>query len=348
MGLRKTGAVAALLLFVGMASCRKELVEEVIKPFLGFQQPVNFPEPSYHFNTNEITQAGFELGRKLFYEPRLSRNNTISCGSCHIQSSAFTHHGHDVSHGIDDRLGKRNSPPIMNLAWSPSFMWDGGVFDLDLQPIAPITAHEEMDESLSNVIAKLQAHPDYPLLFRNAFGSSEITNAGLLKALSQFMLLCVSSNAKYDSVLRGEGPEFTGEEKKGYLLYQQKCAACHTEPLFTDHSFRNNGIGIGFNGDPGRYEVTLNESDKYKFKVPSLRNLGYTAPYMHDGRFYTLEAVLDHYAGHVQPVQNLDTLLQQNGALGIVLTSKEKQELLAFLNTLNDQQFVTNPLLSEQ
>ena len=300
MGKKKLTVTLVLLLLVGLAACRKEVAQEIAIAFPGFVKPANFPEPQYHFETNAVTQAGFELGRKLFYEPRLSRNNTISCGTCHIQAAGFTHHGHDVSHGIDDRLGKRNSPAIINLAWNPSFMWDGGIFDLDLQPIAPITAHEEMDESVANVIAKLQARPDYPGLFQKAFGSSEITSAHFLKALSQFMVMCVSSNSKYDSVMRQEGPAFTALEAQGYTLFRQKCAACHTEPLFTDHSFRDNGIGIGFNGDEGRYLITLNPLDRYKFKVPGLRNLQYTAPYMHDGRFYTLEAVLDQYSGHVQ------------------------------------------------
>jgi cytochrome c peroxidase len=331
-----------------LAACHKEIKEKLEIVFPGFKTPENFPAPVYHFETNPVTQAGFELGRKLFYEPRFSRNNTISCGSCHIQSAAFTHHGHDVSHGIDDRLGKRNSPPIMNLAWSPAYMWDGGIFDLDLQPIAPITAHEEMDETLGNIIAKLQAHPDYPDLFQKAFGSSEITSAHVLQALSQFMVMCISSHSKYDSVMRHVGVTFTAKEEEGYHIFKQKCSTCHTEPLFTDHSFRDNGIGIGFNGDMGRYDITLQETDKYKFKVASLRNLEYTAPYMHDGRFYTLDAVLDQYAAHTQLTPNLDSLLQQNGTPGIPLTQDEKASLLAFLNTLNDKQFVTDKMLSEQ
>lgn len=338
----------SLLILMGMAACKKEIMQQVELLFPGFQQPGNFPAPVYHFDTNPVTQAGFELGRKLFYEPRMSRNNTISCGSCHIQSSAFTQHGHDVSHGIDDRLGKRNSPPIMNLAWSPTYMWDGGVFDLDLQPIAPITAHEEMDESVENVLQKLRAHPDYPGLFKKAFGSEDITSAHMFKALSQFMLMCVSSNSRYDSILRKEGAEFTTEENRGYTVYKQKCSGCHTEPLFTDYSFRNNGIGTGNNGDSGRYAITLNEADKYKFKVPSLRNLAYTAPYMHDGRLYTLDAVLDQYSLHTKDMATLDPLLQQNGVRGIPLSVAEKADLLAFLKTLNDKAFITNPMFSEQ
>ncbi|MCH5598193.1 cytochrome-c peroxidase [Niabella ginsengisoli] len=196
---RKQFTVMAIIIVI-ISACSKDVVIE--KFFPGFNRPVHFPEPAYNIAGNTITKDGFELGRKLFYEPRLSRNNTISCGSCHIQSSSFTQHGHDVSHGIDDRLGRRNSPPIMNLAWNTSFMWDGGVFDLDLQPIVPITAHEEMDEKLSNVISKLQTHSEYPALFKKAFGSDQITTASFMKALSQFMLMCVSSNSKYDSVVQ--------------------------------------------------------------------------------------------------------------------------------------------------
>lgn len=344
--MRRLNWIAIVLILLFVAACSKDEIQEV---FAGFEKPANFPAPVYKFANNPVTEAGFELGRKLFYEPRLSRNNTVSCGSCHIQSSAFTQHGHDVSHGIDDRLGKRNSQSIMNLAWSPTFMWDGGVFDLDLQPIVPITAHEEMDENVANVIAKLQAHPDYPGLFNKAFGNETITTAAFMKALSQFMTMCVSSRSKYDSVMRHEGTAaFTTAEQEGYNLVKQKCGNCHTEPLFTDNSFRNNGIAIGANNDSGRFAVTLAPADKYKFKVPSLRNLQYTAPYMHDGRFYTLDVVLDHYSSTPQNTINLDPVLQQNGQIGIPLTTDEKTKIKAFLNTLNDRVFVTDKRFAEQ
>lgn len=328
-----------LVLFLFM-SCSKEMMNH----FQGFQQPTHFPEVVYRFSNNAITKEKFELGRKLFYEPRLSRDNTISCGSCHIQSAAFTHHGHDVSHGIDDRLGTRNSTPIMNLAWMPEFFWDGGVFDLDLQPIVPITSHVEMDETVENVLQKLRSHSQYPALYKKAFGDTAITTARTMKALSQFMLMCVSANSKYDSVMRKQINGFTALEQKGYLLFQQKCSACHKEPLFTDNSYRNNGIAIGANDDQGRYLVTLNEKDKYRFKVPSLRNLEFTKPYMHDGRFLTLEVVLEHYNSHVQPTPNLDPLLKQ----GIPMTAEERAAIIAFLKTLSDRNFLSNKLLAEQ
>ncbi|WP_143307118.1 cytochrome-c peroxidase [Chitinophaga vietnamensis] len=339
-------ATILMAIVLCVAACSKS--NDIIAKFTGFQQPVNFPAPVYNMSANPLTQAGFELGRKLFYEPRLSRNNTISCGDCHIQTSAFTHHGHDVSHGIDDRLGSRNAPPVMNLAWHNTFMLDGGVFDLDLLPIAPITNPVEMDETLDNILKKLRAQPAYPALFRKAFGTEEITSARMMKALSQFMIMLVSDQSKYDHVMRHEGASFTADEQAGYELYKAKCSSCHAEPLFTDNSFRNNGIGIGPNNDEGRYLVTLKAADKYKFKVPSLRNLRYTAPYMHDGRLRTLDAVLDHYTSEVQDGPTLDPLLKQNGQPGISLTAMEKTRLLAFLNTLNDSSFIRDKRFSEQ
>lgn len=339
-----------LCMGIFIVACKKDSpLKQEIEQFLGFQRPGNFPDPTYHFTTNPVTKAGFELGRALFYEPRLSRNNTISCGSCHIQSSAFTQHGHDVSHGIDDRLGTRNSPPIMNLAWNKAFMWGGGVYDLDLQPVTPITAHEEMDESLENVYRKLRDMPKYQQLFKAAFGSAEINTAVFMKALSQFMVMCISSNSRYDKIMRKEaGASFTSAELNGYNLFKEKCASCHAEPLFTDGSFRNNGLGISPVNDLGLYTATLIETDKYKFKVPALRNLTYTGPYMHDGRFLSLAGVLEHYNSEVQHTQNLDPLLRQNGRLGITLSADDQKNLLAFLKTLDDEEFIKNSSLSEQ
>lgn len=331
------------LLIIAIAACNKGAMEKTVF----FESPTNFPGPVYHFNTNAITSAKFELGRKLFYEPRLSRDNTVSCGSCHLQSSAFTHHGHDVSHGIDDRLGSRNSPAIVNMAWSTSFFWDGGVFDLDLQPIVPITNPVEMDETLDNVLKKLREQPEYPGLFNKAFGSEEINTERTMKALSQFMVMLVSAGSRYDKVMRKEGEYFTDNEQKGYDIFQQKCNSCHKEPLFTDHTFRNNGIAIGANNDVGRSAITLNEEDKYRFKVPSLRNLSYTSPYMHDGRFITLQAVLEHYSEDVHETKNLDPLLMQSGSPGIPLTKEEQDHLISFLKTLDDPAFIRDKRFSE-
>ncbi len=333
-----------LLLLAGLYACQKELSNNF---FQGFEQPDNFPAPAYRFETNAITEDGFILGRTLFYDPILSADNTISCSTCHIQTAAFTHHGHSVSHGIFDRLGTRNSPPIMNLAWSTSFMWDGGVADLDLQPIVPITNHVEMGNTVEHVLQKLRATSKYPPLFQKAFGSSEIKSADFLKALSQFMVMCVSSHSKYDSVMRKQAT-FTPGEQRGYALFEAKCSSCHKEPLFTDHSFRNNGLAPSNLNDLGRYGVTLQEENKYKFKVPSLRNLSFTPPYMHDGRFLDLSAVLDHYTGGVQNTPNLDPLLKQKQGLGIAISNEEKQDILSFLKTLDDRSFLLDKRFAEQ
>ncbi|MFM1971943.1 MAG: hypothetical protein RL185_625 [Bacteroidota bacterium] len=334
-----------LLLFISLLTiaCTKEIAQV----FEGFKKPSNFPDPVYKFENNQVTKAGFELGRKLFFDPILSADNTISCGSCHIPTSAFTQHGHSVSHGINDLLGTRNSPPIMNLAWSNAFMWDGGIVDLDLQPIAPLTSHVEMGETMTNVLTKLKNNANYTSQFKAAFGSEEITNIKMLKALSQYMLMCVSAESKYDSVLRKQ-QVFTKEENEGYIIFQNKCNSCHQAPLFTDNRFRNNGLQPSQLNDPGRMLITLLNTDKYQFKVPSLRNLAYTAPYMHDGRFLNLDAVLAHYSQGVVSTENLDPLLVNGNKLGIELTENEKSKLLLFLNTLNDKKFITNQMLAEQ
>jgi cytochrome c peroxidase len=341
--MNKRQFIIIFLFIAGIFACNKQVIDEV----LAFTNPSHFPKPTYKFENNEITKAKFELGRKLFYDPILSANNTISCGFCHIQTSAFTHHGHDVSHGIFDRVGTRNTPPIMNMAWNTSFMWDGGIFDLDLLPIAPITNHLEMDETMPNVLNKLRATSTYPTLFKKAFGSTEIDGTKFLKALSQFMLMCTSTNSKYDSVQQ-KLATFTTQENAGYQVFKQKCNSCHTEPLFTDNSFRNNGLQPSLVNDSGRYLITNISSDLYKFRVPSLRNLTPTAPFMHDGRFRNIDAVLDHYTTGVKAIPNVDPILQQGSSLGISLSAQEKINLKAFLKTLEDEVFLKDKKLSEQ
>lgn len=342
--MRNKTLITVFILVAAICACNKDAIEVV---FHGFDRPSNFPGPVYRFDSNPLTKDGFELGRKLFYDPVLSANNKVSCGNCHIQTAAFAHNGHSVSHGIFDRLGTRNSPAIMNLAWSSSFMWDGGIFDLDLQPIAPITNHLEMGDSVSNVLNRLRNSPDYQARFQRAYGTTGITPVNFLKALSQFMVMCVSDHSKYDSVMRHLA-KFTASEQAGYLLYREKCSNCHSEPLFTNNSFKDNGLGAGLVNDFGRYNVTLVPTDKYKFKVPSLRNLGFTAPYMHDGRFFTLDAVLDHYSSKVKATPNLDPSLQKGSRMGIELTADEKEKILSFLKMLDDQVFIRDKRFSEQ
>ena len=300
--------------------------------------PKNWPKPHYNFSKNPLSKEKILLGRMLFYDPILSRDNSISCVSCHSQFTAFTHVDHDLSHGIEDRIGTRNSPALMNLAWSKFFMWDGAINHLDMQSLAPISHPDEMDEKIENVVMKLQKSTIYKNQFYKAFGDSLISGERTLKTLSQFMLTLISSNSKYDSVQRNQ-TQFTSQEKNGYELFKKNCASCHKEPLFTNHEFENNGLKIdGFLQDFGRMKITQNKNDSLKFKVPTLRNIEFSFPYMHDGRFKKLSEVLNHYTNGIQKSKTLSTKLEKQ----ISLSSNEKVDIIAFLLTLTDKNFLFN------
>lgn len=309
--------------------------------------PADFPALAFDRDKNPVTVNGVALGKKLFYEGRLSRNNSISCGFCHIQENAFTHHGHPVSHGIDNRLGIRNASPIQNMAFLRNYTWDGVSHNLDERSLVPITTDFEMDSSMPEVVGKLNTDANYKKLFKAAFGDENITGERVLKAISQFMATMVSADSKYDRVLKGK-TAFTAEENEGYQLFRNNCASCHSGALFTDESFRNTGMYYNAQyNDRGRYRVTLDWNDNMKFRVPSLRNVEYTAPYMHDGRFTTLEAVLNFYSDLVENQPNLDPLLKKDGHVGIRMNPSEKQYIIAFLKTLSDQNFITNKAFAE-
>lgn len=303
--------------------------------------PQGWPAPSYNFTANPIKPEVFELGRALFYDPILSNDNTISCGSCHQQFVAFANAGHKFSHGINDQLGKRNAPALFNLNWHKTFMHDGGINHIEVQPLGPIQNPIEMDLKFSEAIARLIASTKYRDLFKKAYGTEEITDTKMLKAMAQFMGLMYSYNSKYDLYKRHEdGVTFSDAQLRGYSLFLAKCNACHTEPLFTDDNFRSNGLSVNpFLNDSGRAHITGLPEDRYKFKQPSLRNIALTAPYMHDGRYQTLEECLDHYTNNVTNQVNLDPLLQPNG---LALTSQEKSDIIAFLNTLTDYKFIND------
>ena len=329
-------------------SCSKEKEEKNYT--LNVNVPSNFPEMIYNIESNPVTKYGFELGKKLFYDGKLAADNIVSCGFCHEQAFAFTHHGHNISLGVFDNAGIRNAQPIQNMAFQKEFMWDGAATHLDLQPIIPLTSELEMGETVGNVIQKLKNDKHYPKAFAKAFKNGEINSENLFKALSQFMVMMISGDSKYDQVMRNENNEtFTQEEQAGFTLFQSKCSSCHSGELFTDETYRNNGLPINpkYN-DEGRKKVTELESDKYKFKVPSLRNIEHTAPYMHDGRFNSLESVMNFYTSGVVHTTNLDPILiNAGGSNGISLTESEKQHIIAFLKTLTDQTFLTDKRFSE-
>lgn len=317
---------------------------------LQLELPTNFPEIAYNLDNNPITDAGFELGKRLFYEGKLSSNGAIACAFCHEQAFAFTHHGHNLSHGVNGGIGLRNAQPIQNLAYQTSFMWDGAASHLDLQPILPITSELEMGETLSNVIVKLQQDSYYQAQFAKAFDGGEVNTENMLKALSQFMLMMISSNSKYDKYVRQEdNVTLTALELDGLNTFQNKCSSCHASDLFTDQTFRNNGLPINPQlNDKGRFNILEDLNDLYKFKVPSLRNVEVSYPYMHDGRFSTLEVVLDFYDSGIVDNGNVDPSLQKaDGTYGISLSAYEKESVIAFLKTLTDNQFLEDERFAE-
>lgn len=293
---------------------------------LELSHPAYFPQPAYDFEANPLTEEGIALGRQLFYDEALSADSTIACASCHSPFNAFAHTDHDLSHGIGDAIGTRNAPALFNLAWSTSFHRDGAHHNLDLQALAPLSHPEEMGSSINEVVDRLNGDEVYTGRFYLAFGDSLVTGQRTLQALAQFQLTLVSAGAKYDRV-RMEQDSFSGQEKNGYQLFQQHCNSCHTEPLFTNQSFANNGLAVDTTlNDFGRMVITTLPKDSLLFKIPSLRNLSFTYPYMHDGRYRKLRQVLNHYT------TRLDNPLP--------LTSNEQTDLIAFLLTLDDREFV--------
>lgn len=306
--------------------------------------PPGFPKPEVDiFANNPITEAGFQLGRRLFYDGNLSKDGNLACASCHQQYAAFCTSDHDFSHGVNNTFTTRNSPALFNIAWIRNLHWDGGINQIEVQPLAPITSVNEMAENIDSVLAKLKKDTSYVRMFKEAFGTRLINSQRMLKALAQFVGSLVSYNSKYDKVKRGEDT-FESYELNGYNVFKSKCAGCHTEPLFTDNSFRNNGLAVNnYLCDVGRMKITNESKDSLKFKVPSLRNIARTQPYMHDGRFYTLDQVIEHYRSGIKPGPTLDTLLKNK----IAMTDVEQRDLKYFLRTLTDTSFLKNPRFSQ-
>lgn len=301
-----------------------------------FEKPNGWEKPVYDFSQNPLHKDAVYLGRVLFYDPILSRDSTISCASCHSPYNAFTHVDHDLSHGIDGRIGTRNAPALMNLAWHKQFMWDGAIHHLDVQAMAPISHPDEMDENMAHLVEKLERSEPYRRLFYHAFADSTITGERLLKAMAQFLVTLVSADSKYDKVMRRE-TVFSAQEKKGYQLFKRHCATCHTEPLFTNLEFKNNGLAVDtFLWDKGRMTVTQRAADSLCFKVPTLRNIEFSYPYMHDGRFKKLSGVLQHYTTGIQQSSTLADELRR----GIPLSANDKADLMSFLLTLSDTAFL--------
>lgn len=326
-----------------VTACKKSGSEKKGPTPIKFEIPEGFPAPIYDFSSNPLTEEGFELGRKLFYDGRLSKDGNFPCGSCHQQFAAFANFDHGLSHGFNNQFTIRNSPSLQNLVWHREMHWDGGINNIEVQPLAPITAPNEMAEDINTVINKLKADNDYPGMFRQAYGDETINSQRMLLALTQFMGSMVSANSKYDKFKKGLA-NFTDAEKSGYQIFQNKCSACHAEPLFTDLSFRNTGIPLDvFIKDKGRMTITNKSEDSLKFKVPSLRNVMVSFPYGHDGRFAAVRSMLDHYSDGVQNGPTVDPLVKNK----IPLTNLDKFYITQFLHTLTDSSFLQNKKFAE-
>lgn len=350
--------LSLVVLFV--SSCRKDpkITPADTSPY-SFDYPEIISEylpPIQTPNTNPMTNEGVELGRKLFYDERLSANNTQSCGSCHLQSASFSDTT-SYSIGIDGIAGNRNSMPLINLGWMNSFFWDGRATGMENQVYQPVTNPIEMHTTWPDVAAKLQQDALYPALFLQVFGTNLIDSVLVSKAISQFMRTLISGNAPFDKYLMTGSSGWNAVDEQlayeGFTIFMDEskgdCFHCHGDsynPLWTDNSFHNNGLDIAFT-DNGRGAITGNNFDNGKFKTPTLRNLVFTAPYMHDGRFTTLSQVINHYSQGLQNSATLDPLMKHIDTGGSQMNPGDKTKLLMFLISLSDSSFVTNPKFSD-
>ncbi len=304
-------------------------------------------------SNNPLTEEGVALGKKLFFDRILSKDNAQSCASCHFPQKSFSDTT-AFSDGVDGNFGTRNAMPLFNLAWTfnERFNWDGSAFGLENQAFEPVRNPLEMHSNWKDVAIKLQEHPVYPDLFAKAFGNATIDSILVVRAFAQFERTLISSNSKFDKYLRGE-VNLTAAEQNGFNIFMDEakgdCFHCHgsnNNPLWTDNNFHNNGLDAIFT-DLGLGAVTGDPNDNGKFKTPSLRNLAFTAPYMHDGRFTTLEEVINHYSEGLQNSPTIDPLMKKVNEGGVNLSAQEKLDLKAFLLSLSDTDFINNPNFSE-
>lgn len=292
---------------------------------------------------NQLTQARIDLGRKLFYEPLLSSDSTVSCGSCHQQEKAFSD-GIPIAIGVNNVMGLRNAPTLANIGYSPYFFHDGGVETLELQSQQPIFSVEEMNFSIAGFLERIEDDAEYKRMFNEAYGRAPDA-FGISRAISAFQRTFISANSRYDQyAYQGKKQALSAQEIRGKELFfsdRTKCANCHEAPLFTNYQFENIGLYQQY-ADSGRARISHLSQDNGKFKVPTLRNVALTAPYMHNGSLQTLEEVVEHFnTGGVGHANQSDNIYPLN------LTQTEKADLVAFLNTLTDLGFRSNPDLAE-
>lgn len=332
-----SSGILLILLISGIAtSCSKDqsLNAPELTPF-ALEIPKGFPAPDIPAD-NALTENRVKLGKMLFFDKALSLDSSISCGSCHFAEHAFTD-PRRFSLGVNDSLSLRNAMPIFNLAYNRSFFWDGGVPTLELQVLAPIENHLEMNLSLQEAEARIKQNPQYRELFRKAY-NREPDLYGLVRAIASYERTLISGNSKYDKyVYQNDKSVLNPSELRGMQVFfgeKAECFHCHTGFNFSDQTFQNNGLYAEY-ADQGRARITGRNLDIGKFKVPSLRNLSYTAPYMHDGSLNTLEEVVQHYMSGGKNHPNQNPTIRP-----FTLTPEEQEDLIAFLKTLDDSEFV--------
>lgn len=347
--------ILTLVGFVVFQACRKDNTSYEPTPYT-LKIPSHFPQMQIPAD-NPMTEEGVLLGRKLFYEKMLSGDNTMACAACHSPQNAFSD-ANQFSTGIDGIQGNRQSMAMVNLGWQTSFFWDGRAKTLEEQILQPVTNPIEMHESWKNAVNKLKSNINYSNDFYRAFGTTNFDSTHVAKAIAQFLRTMISGTSKYDVMYKVENSlslsayeqqinsTVTPEEWAGYDLFKSlngaDCFHCHNGPLMQVQKFSNNGLDA-VPSDLGRGAITNNANDNGKFKVPTLRNIALTAPYMHDGRFATLDEVIDYYSSGVHQSPTIDPLIEYAFQGGVQLDTEQKQLLKAFLLTLTDQQFVTNP-----
>ncbi len=344
-------SISILLLFLLMSCSSKEENDIYIPVPVNLEIPELFQQkliaPVIPTN-NPLTEEGIALGKKLFFDKILSKNNTQSCATCHNPAKAFTDNA-QFSEGVAGLLGKRNSMPLFNLAWNfdERFTWDGKELSLERQALEPVRNPIEMHSKWSNVAERIKNDSEYPTLFKQAFGNTNIDSVLITKALAQFERTLISGNSKFDQFLLDK-TTLTPQEQNGFDVFMDEargdCFHCHgsnNNPLWTDNKFHNNGLDATFS-DLGLGAVTGDPNDNGKFKSPSLRNLKFTAPYMHDGRFATLDDVINHYSTGLKSSSTIDPLMKKVNEGGVNLSDNDKSDLKAFLLSLSDNDFINN------
>ena len=340
-------ALAAVLLCI--VACGREEANKP-HPLEGIIMPAlledSLPEPE----RNKMTAEGVELGRILFYDKRSSKTGTVSCASCHTQGMAFADGVARTRMGVTGNELDRNSPPLINIAWEPLLFWEGGALGLENMLFGPLMHPDEMGNDMAELDRKLNAIPAYREMFKAAFGADSIESAYIVRALAQFVRTMVSGNSKYDKVMRREpGVIFTKEEAQGFKLYNIHCSECHSGAHFADKKFHNVGLDAKITDMrnerilTGRFRITEDSADLMAYRTPTLRNVAMTGPYMHDGRFNTLEEVMDFYLEDINDSPSLaKQFRKKNGSLGMDITKDESRLIIKFLHTLTDSTFLNN------